>query len=415
MKHSSYDLLVVGAGMVGLTLLAALQPAIRQGLGVALVDAGEQPAAGQPTSPMQLAARTTALSQQSLSLLSKLSLPSLTPLLTDIAQIEVSDRGHLGYHLMRAHDQGFARYGAVITNATLTRHLWQQVQALPIDFYFADPAAAIQRHQRGAEIWLRSGRKLTAGFVIVCTGDESTLLAQVGMQAKKHAFNAYARVAGLKTTVPPANRAFERFTQSGPLALLPYGDYCSLVWTLNASEQATAAPDETAALAWLNQAFGQRLGRIIELTDWLEYPLTQLTLSYPLTHHLLALGNAATRLHPVAGQGFNLAVRAVAQTAVLVNQSWLQQKTLPSYADWSKLADNLCQDQQRTVGFTHGLVRLFGSTNPLLCAARGAALSAFDRHPALHRSLALAAMGLLDPASLELNLSTNGSEGCKAC
>ncbi len=389
-----YELVVVGGGMTGLTLVAALQPAIEQGMKVALIDPAQKPNAVQAGSP-SFDDRATALSAQTLTSLQDIHLPGLEPVLSNIKRIEVSDQGHVGYHEMTASQAGFDRYGAVIANRALGSLLWQRTQNLPIDWHFETEVNAITPLAQGHRLTLSKGTELEAGLVLLCDGGRSSLAQRLGFHVQQKPFHAHARVATVKTSQPHEGCAFERFTASGPIALLPFGEYSALVWTLPDAQLSKMPSTRETALQWLNEYFGQRLGTITDISDWQDYPLTEKTIDMQASHGLLVLGNSAATLHPVAGQGFNLAIRGLMRAARLICQVWRDQKTLPDFAQLNSLAGDILSDQQQTVLFSRELINTFGSHNPLLQLGRGIALGSLDRHPSCSKTFALASMGLL--------------------
>lgn len=389
-----YELVIVGGGMAGLTLLAALQPAIIQGLSVAVIDPAPQPTLGQPHSP-SFDDRATALSAQTLLTLEHLGLQNLTTVTADIERIEVSDRGHFGYHDMSAASQGFERFGAVIANRTLGALLWQRVNQLPVNFLFERQVASVKPEPKGHVLTLDDGQTLHTTLLVLCDGGRSPLSQKLGLQHQEKPFHAHARIATVETSLPHRGTAFERFTEYGPIAMLPFGDYSALVWTVPDVEMHSMPTDPDWARSWLDEHFGQRLGRFRKISDWQEYPLIERTLSHPIGHGFIALGNTAATLHPVAGQGFNLAIRGVQRCADMINTIWAEQSSMPEYSKLAELAAQIQSDQDRTVGFSRQLINLFGSKNPLLQLGRGIGLNSLDRHPSFSRLFALNSMGLL--------------------
>lgn len=401
-----YELAIVGGGMAGLTLISALEPAISAGMRVILIDSNNAPGASAVSSP-SFDGRATALSYQTLDTLNHIGLTNLETALTDIQTIEVSDRGHAGFHKMNAQAQGFNRYGAVIANQNFGTLLWQKAQTVGAEFAFNANVDTATPTQEGLSIRLEDGRELSAEFTLLCDGGRSPLSSRLGFQTRQHDFNAVARVAAVKTEHVHGNVAFERFTENGPIALLPYGEYSALVWTLPNHKLSEAPTTREDAINWLNEQVGQRLGSITDVSDWVEYPLTQRTIEHPLTRQCLALGNTAATLHPVAGQGFNLAIRGIASAAMCLNARWLNERSLPLFSEWTELVKQIQDDQTKTVTFSAELIRLFGSSNPLIQLGRGIGLNSLDRHPSFDQLFALSSMGLLSGAP---NLRRNHQE-----
>jgi len=390
-----FELVVVGGGMVGMTLIAALQPAIEQGLGVTLIDPAPQPEQHLRTSP-SFDGRATALSAQALQVFSALKMANFEQALSNIQEIEVSDRGQAGLLQLHARELGFQRFGAVIANADLGALLWQKIHTLPVHWRFNSQVAKLSPKQNGHSVTLADGTLLHADLVILCDGGRSKLHESLGFSLQEKSFQALARVATLTTAKAHQGRAFERFTELGPIALLPFGQASTLVWTVPQNQIDTLPNSPTSAIPWLEQRFGQRLGRITGLSDWSEYPLIERQMATTCSHGFLALGNAAATLHPVAGQGFNLALRGLARSAKLINSQYNQDRQLPSFSQLNAVADSIAQDQAKTAGVSRELIRLFQSSAPLLRWGRGLGLNSLDRHPSFRQSVALAGMGLLE-------------------
>ncbi|TCS43176.1 FAD-dependent monooxygenase [Reinekea marinisedimentorum] len=395
-----FDLAIIGGGMSGLTLLSALRKSIFSGLTVTLIDPADRPVNSQLSSP-SFDDRATALSEQTLRIFNALALPGIERTISNITEIEVSDRGHAGSHQMLASDMGFTRYGAVIANKALGTLLWQQVKDLPVDWRFNSEAQQLKPLQNGQQISLSDGRVITARQIILCDGGRSDLTTQLGLGLREKHFNARARIATVTTREPHHGKAFERFTPTGPIALLPFGRFSALVWTVPEDNTELLEITPKAAIEWLNTHLCNRLGGISQISDWYEYPLIQKTLSTSCIHGLVATGNSAATLHPVAGQGFNLAIRGIARLAALINRHYTEQAELPGFHDFQQVCAEIEQDQQKTVGFSGELIRLFGSQSPLLQLGRNLGLGSLDRHPSFSKAFALGSMGLLESVPLE--------------
>lgn len=397
-----YDIAIVGGGMVGFTLACALRPALESGARVVLVDPAPRPVRSTPRSP-SFDDRATALSAFSCSAFDRLGLWSrLAPLASDIRWIEVSDRGHAGYQVMDADEFPGYPFGAVVANASLGQVLWQQAETLPnVDWCFEATVARMTARETHQQLELTSGRTLGARQVFLCDGGRSPLSRSLGLRHSLKDYRARARVATLRTEEPHRGRAFERFTEDGPIALLPFGDYSALVWTLPERLHPRVATLTTEQQRdWLDRHFGYRLGRITALGETVEYPLVLRQALEPARHRLLVLGNSAATLHPVAGQGFNLALRSVMRAARAMNRCLATASDPGDYATLKQLAQQIATDQAMTARFSDGLVNAFASNRPLVRLGRNLGLNLLDRHPSLRNAFTLASMGLLQGAPL---------------
>jgi len=228
--------------------------------------------------------------------------------------------------------------------------------------------------------------------VVGADGAQSAVRSALGIGASVAEYGQHAVIAHIDTTRFHDNTAFERFTETGPLAILPIVEGRSaVVWTLapEAARRAMALSD-AEFLTELQQAFGLRLGRFTRVGRRQAYPLA-LTQAERLTAPRTAiLGNAAQSLHPVAGQGFNLALRDVAMLAELVAEGGDPGAAalLARYAEWR------APDREAVVRFTDSLVRGFGLPLGMLRHARGQGLVLFDLLRPVKREFARRTMGL---------------------
>jgi 2-octaprenyl-6-methoxyphenol hydroxylase len=192
------------------------------------------------------------------------------------------------------------------------------------------------------------------------------------------------------------NVAYERFTDTGPLAFLPMTrsagkQRCSVVWTVPSDQaEALMQHDDASFLAALQQRFGYRLGRLQQLGKRQVYPLALVETTQLVRGRVVVVGNAAHSIHPVAGQGFNLALRDIALLAELLGQTEDagDAALLESYVSARQ------EDAQRVYRFTDTLVKLFSNHFSPLAHARAAGLLTVDLLPSLKHALARQSMGL---------------------
>jgi 2-octaprenyl-6-methoxyphenol hydroxylase len=390
----SFDVAIVGGGMVGATLGVALAPL---NLRVALIEAIPHNAAAQPS----FDERTTALSNGSRRILETIGVwPALDALATPIAKIHVSDQGRFGFARIDAGEQGLAAMGYVVANRALGSALWSRLEAgqglrvfCPAEVSRVtanDQAVTIEIDEAGA------ATLIDAKLVVAADGVQSAVRTAFGVAAE---VRDYGQTAVITTVLPQRfhdNVAYERFTPSGPLALLPLdGGRCTLVLTLtkNAAQSAMAWSDQEF-LAEVQRRFGFRLGRFLKVGRRVPYPLSLTQAARTSAPRCVIIGNAAQGLHPVAGMGFNLGLRDVASLAELIAENARSDadpgsaKLLGEYDAWR------AADRDGVIAFTDGLVRVF--SNPLSLVAR-------------LRNLGLLAFDLLPPAKSALSrLSTGG-------
>ena len=389
------DVAIVGGGMVGATLGVALAPLELQ---VALIEAIPHNSAAQPS----FDERTTALSNGSRKILETIGVWSaLSAQATPIAKIHVSDQGRFGFARIDAAEQGLAAMGYVVPNRALGSALWPRLAGIPGLTVFC-PAELSQVTSNDAEVSLQiaaggSQTEIKAKLIVAADGAHSAVRAAFGVGAE---VRDYEQTAVITTVLPQRfhdNVAYERFTPSGPLALLPLdGGRCTLVLTLSKeAAQAAMAWSDREFLAELQHRFGFRLGRFLKVGRRVPYALSLTQATRTSAERCVIIGNAAQGLHPVAGMGFNLGLRDVASLAELIADYARgdgdpgSRELLAEYDAWR------AADRRGVIGFTDGLIRAF--SNPLSSVRR-------------LRNLGLLAFDLLPPAKSALSrLSTGGS------
>lgn len=335
------DIAIVGAGPVGLALAAMLAARGVDARKIALLDAR----------PVDVAAkdpRSLALSFGSRQLLSPIrSWPTAA---TPITQIHVSRRGSFGRTLIDCTDYQLPALGYVCRYGDVVKAL---DSALPPGLVILRPAAVTDKREFDdrVELQLADGRTLTASLVVRAEG------GVFGEQASRKLQRDYEQVAVIATVhadAMPPGRAFERFTDEGPLALLPQGDVYSMVWCARpATTEYLQSLGDEAFLAQLQQSFGQRAGRFRQVGARHAYALG-LNAEPAASARTIAIGNAAQTLHPVAGQGLNLGLRDAA-----VLSAMLARDTAPPIL--AAFEQQRREDRGTTARITDLMARIFAS------------------------------------------------------
>ncbi|MFV8836367.1 2-octaprenyl-6-methoxyphenyl hydroxylase [Aquisalimonas sp.] len=390
MTAATADVVIVGGGLVGASLAIALGGS---GLQVRVVDPVTATAPEQPSYDD----RSTALSPTSRRILEALELwPAINGEAAPIRTIHVSDRGGFGVTRMQAEREGLDALGHVVPNRVLGRVLRDRLAAQP------DAVRSVTARVESAEpgqdavhLTLDDGTGLAARVVVAADGTRSALRACLGIEMRETDYDQVGVVANVTPAQPPDGRAFERFTPEGPLALLPLsGGHCSLVWTVApARAEALAALDDAAFLDALQDAFGHRLGRFLRVGRRAVYPLALSRSTRRVADRSVLIGNAARTLHPVAGQGFNLALRDVAELAERLHGAARRGEDPGAPALLRGYADARASDHRRVTAMTDGLVRLFSNRLPGLRLARNLGLVGMELLPAARDGLVRQAMG----------------------
>ena len=374
MAPPTYDIAILGSGPVGCALALSLADAAPDPARIALM--GPEPAprpAGQAIDP-----RALALNHGSRRFLEILG--AWPERGADILTVHVSQAGHLGRTLIDQAELGVPRLGCVVAYDDLLDTLYAAVRRAGVALVTERPP----RPLAGSPVRLRlADGPRTARLALLSDGARP--------QGLRREYGQHAVLATVRAAAPVPGRAFERFTRTGPLALLPHpaGDgLYSLVWCVPpARAQALRDLPDAAFDAALQAAFGQRLGRLRRTGEAHAFPLSLHAGPSLPGQGLVAVGNAAQTLHPVAGQGLNLGLRDAAQLAQTL-RPWLAAPDAPARPLLEHHARRRRMDRALTLGVTDALPRLFATANPLARHACGLGLAALDLLPALRKPLA---------------------------
>lgn len=404
------DIVIVGGGMVGVTLGLCLAQQLPQRR-VVLLEQATLPAV-QPGQPLPYAAtfdaRNTALSRRTIQAFTDLGLwQRLQPHATPIRHIHVSDRGHFGFARLNAEDEQVESFGQVIENAWLGVVLLAALRDCPsVSVRDGVSVTGLTREPERITVRGRQGDAelvIQAPLVIAADGTGSPCRDWLGLGARRHDYTQTALVTTVATSLPHAQVAYERFSAQGPIALLPLPDLPgepvqtrrSLVWALPpADAERMMALDDAAFLQALQTAFGGRAGRFRRVGRRQVWPLQLMVADQQVVPRAVVLGNAAHSLHPVAGQGFNLCLRDI---LVLVQELVAADAAGQDPGDLSLLRryeQMRLEDQRQIIRFSDTLVRGFSTSSPLLAVLRNAGLVGFDLLPGAKPALARYAMGL---------------------
>ena len=379
-----FDVLIVGGGMVGASLAVALKPLK---LKVGLIEAFNFGVAEQPSYDD----RSIALSYGSSRIYQGMGLwGKLREGVESIQHIHVSDRGHFGATRMAAVEENVPALGYVVESRVLGKLLYDELTNGEVELIV--PAKVYGMEQSAEHVTVHIERNgvadvLETRLLVVSDGRDSGVRDMLGIEATRSEYHQTALIANVTTEKPHANMAYERFTSSGPLALLPLtqGRY-SLVWTHRDEDvAATMQLDDAGFLRKLQAEFGFRQGLFSKVGQRATYPLVLVKAVKEVAGRAVVIGNASHALHPVTGQGLNLGLRDVAQLADLLAEV-AQVTGDPGAADLLARYQALREpDQQAVVRYTDTLVRVFSNDFAPLAHARAVGLMAVDRIAPLRR------------------------------
>ena len=392
--HTDYDVVIVGGGLIGASLACALAD---QPLRIAVIEAIPFGAVSQPS----FDDRSIALSLSSKRIFDAVGVwADIKNQATAIRHIHVSDRGRFGMTRLDSESQGVEALGYVVVSKILGAAFAKRLPAVSnVDLICPAQLKSVEIKQDEALLTVEHKDQLqniSARLIVAADGRESLVRQTLAIKATDLDYKQTAIIANIKTQKSHNNVAYERFTSSGPIAVLPLtDDRSAIVWTCdNEQVETVMALDDDAFLGAFQQKFGYRLGRLLKVGARHSYPLRLVHSKEQVRHRLALIGNAAHSLHPIAGQGFNLGLRDVATLAEILQHACAEKtdigqlQLLQRYAGWRK------RDHDRVVTFTDGLVRLFSNDFLPLSVSRNLGLLATDLVPPVKRLITKQAMGL---------------------
>ncbi len=393
--NTDYDILIIGGGLVGASLACALRGS---DLRIGVIEAVPLAASAQPSYDD----RTLALAYGSKRIFESIGAwNEIAPEVTPIERIHVSDRGHFGATRLSAADTGLPALGYTVASRALGVALLKILESTEtIDWICPASMQDIRLTSGSATVTVRHAGTditLTARLIVAADGAHSAVRRALGIEAERTEYKQTAVVTNVTSGLPHRNTAYERFTDTGPLALLPLRgeNHCGVVWSAREEEiGAMLGWGDAEFLSRLQDRFGDRLGSFTRVGKRASYPLALTRVKEQVRSRLVLIGNAAHTVHPVAGQGFNLGLRdvaALAETladAVRAGDDIGDLGVLQRYAAWRR------RDNQVIATFTNGLIRIFSNDIFPLTFARNAGLVAVDLMPGLKRGFIHVTSGL---------------------
>ncbi len=370
----SSDILIVGGGPIGAAFALALK---HSGLDITLLEARDAPS---------VETRTLALSYGSKLLLEKFG--AWPDAATPITAIHVSERESFGRTLLKADELDVPALGYVLTYSALQAALDEALKATGIKVLRGARAEKISTDFDQATVsFTQNNATQIIHSKLLVLADGGNLLAMIpGIEVEEKDYGQQAILARVKTELPHKQLAYERFTPSGPAALLPFEDRYSLVWTETPEEVLRLlALNDADFLTELHQHFGDRQGRFTEVSVRKSFPLKLRYAESAIAQRVALIGNAAQALHPVAGQGFNLGMRDADALAKIIFTS--DKNDLGSDKMLAGFADARQQDKMRGIAFTDKLIKGFSNKNNMLRVARSSGLALMDILPPARKML----------------------------
>ncbi|MGS2717326.1 2-octaprenyl-6-methoxyphenyl hydroxylase [Eionea flava] len=401
---------IVGGGMVGLSLALMLAKQLPESCAISLIEKIAFPSSDTHHSSHNALqqpsfdARSTAISAGSAELLKAINVwPSLAAETEAINTIHISDRGHYANTRIHADDYSVDALGYVVENRHLGRALLQQLPDTRVSMIAPASVECCKIKADHVELTVASDTQKTspcvhASLLVVADGADSLLCQSLGIAAKKTAYQQSAIIANVALKQVHKGVAYERFTEQGPLALLPLSDCdgqhrAAIVWTRNSDvAESLCQASDTDFMAQLQNTMGYRAGQITQVGSRYHYPLTLIEAEEQIRSRIVVMGNAAHFLHPVAGQGFNLSLRDCAVLAKTLADN--HQESVGDLSLLNRYQTCREKDQQLTIALTDSLVKAFSSTTLSHSVFRQCGLLSLQAIPMAKNQLAQQMMGL---------------------
>lgn len=362
---------LVGGGPIGLIAAASLRA---DGHSVRLFD----PRTDKPTMSL-------ALAESTLRLLEGLGIDQLPG--ETLTSVHVSEQGVPGSMLLDAAELGYSRFGQIVPSEALEAQLIDQVS----DVIEASAVDSIEPRSRTLppRVTLATGEVIETDLVILADGGRSHLTEQLGFVPFTRAFARTALLGRIHLSQPVSGRAYERFVGTGPLALLPLGDTLhGFVWSLDPSHARACVDDPEALVTLFEQTVDPILGSVSMAKDPVALDLIERWIDQPYRPGVLLLGNGAQTIHPVAGQGLNLALRGLRHVLDALAHDDPDEAVVQAMGRWRT-------DRDRTRFASSVLETIFDRPNPLRRLATATSMSLLDQSRFVKRQIAEAGMGLL--------------------
>jgi 2-octaprenyl-6-methoxyphenol hydroxylase len=382
-------ILIVGGGLVGASLAIALDAA---GLPAVLVEAASPRVDDQPSYDE----RNLALARATVNGLDAIGVWDFArDRATPITHIHTSRAGDFGSVRMDAAAENVDALGWTLPARELGAALLRRLDRCRHLTRLAP--ARVEGIEPGDAGWIVTvatageTRRIATSLLVGADGTQSGIRAQLGIATREHDYEQVLFVSTMTPERDPRGRAFERFTDDGPVAVLPLAERrVGVVLTVASGDaDAVAAMDDAAFAGFAQERFGWRLGRLSRPGGRSPYPIRRVAAESLVANRAVLVGNAAQTVHPIGAQGFNLGLRDALTLAELVATA--SDPGAPALlADYAR---RRADDREGTMAMSHGLVRLACLEQPFLGPLRSLAMLALDRVPPLRHALSRRGMG----------------------
>jgi len=392
------DIAVVGAGLVGLPLALSLSA---KGWSVALVDASVMPdvtakeSSSDDNESSALKQRCTAVNLGTQQWMIQNGFwASVESDACVIKKVNVSQKGYFGATRLSAQELGAHALGYVVNNQAFVNSLSGLVRGTSIQCFYAARVTRVATDEHSVSLMIDNAPLIRAKLLVAADGMNSAVRESTGLSTTQVDYDQAAVLGMVRLNSAHEGVAHERFTSTGPLALLPRsGRLMSFVDCIDTDEQATIKNlSDSEYVDRLQSRFGYRLGRFESVGPRFVLPLIRIESQAQIAPRTVLMGNAMRLLHPVGGQGFNLAIRDVEQLVNMLNKSEVIDPGIESLLAQFSAARQ--EDQQSIVRLTDSLARGFRGRASLPSHLRSSLLMGLDAVTPLRSRFAARTMGV---------------------
>lgn len=389
------DVAVVGGGLVGMALALSLA---KNNIPSVLIESMSMNPSGNDEDNFD--DRTLVINPASQQFWQALGVWSeVAQYVTTIDHVHVSNQGRFGVVSFDKDELEVPQLGHVVAAKRLASILFEQVQNEPLINYFqesklrnftqTDDAVHLTLEKRSGSV------NVSALLMVAADGVKSSIRSQLDLATVVKSYQRTAVICNIQTDQSHKNRAFERLTQKGPMALLPFKNRFGFVWSMDKEQAETMLTTDAAQfLAMAQQQFGNRAGRFQQLGRRSSYPLYQVKVPVQYAHRVVLMGNAAHAVSPVSAQGLNLAVRGINRLSELLHKVQQNGGDIGAKEVLQKYQNASEEDQQRTMNYTDDLMTWFKIDEPVVNTLRAVGLVAINSSLALKKTLFNTAGGL---------------------
>ncbi|VFP80302.1 2-octaprenyl-6-methoxyphenyl hydroxylase [Candidatus Erwinia haradaeae] len=381
------SIIIVGGGIVGSTLALAISY-ITKGTKQIFLIAETEP---KDFLSSKKGGKIIAISEDTCQKIASFNLWSIIESIsTKITHIHISDRGSLGFISLDARERNIPSLGRVIELSRAIHTLFSCIKKAPgLTLYCPHTVSQVKRLEKYVSITLDNGKKINGELLVAADGLHSNIAKICGIKKYSINYKQIAVTSTISTQFSHNGWAFERFTDQGPLAMLPVSHGCSaLIWCQSHKNYEKIMQwNDKKFLFELQNIFGWQLGRLLETGKRMIYPLHLHSVEQNISHRLVLIGDAAQTLHPIAGQGFNLGMRDIQSLVDTLQQAWENGKKAGEYSTLKFYQNLRKKDVRNTIKITNELVRIFSNQHKGLIIGRSLSLMIIDQIPLLRNLL----------------------------